>query len=274
MKVICFSGNLGNQVFYCAFKDYLQTNYPNEDIYRYVFKGCPKVTVDKYFNLTLPKSSVWVNVISFFVFYLEIILIKLFNIKLPSSIVCGKGHIEEHSSFFSNYLQDKYFYEKRDSTWLQIKMPIVLSEDYKYFEEQILNTNSICIHIRRGDYIHPDSAYVDLSATDYYHKAIKQAKEKYPDGKLFFFSDDMEFVKRHFDYDNSVYVDCNRGAQSYLDIKLMSLAKVNIMANSTFSYWGAYINHEQKTVIYPRSWFCEWTGRTLPDIMLDNWIGI
>ena len=95
-----------------------------------------------------------------------------------------------------------------------------------------------------------------------------------PDAKFFFFSDDLDYVKGLFKGDNIFYVDCNKGNNGYLDIKLMSLAKVNIIANSTFSYWAAYINHEKKKVIYPKVWFDVRTGRKAPDIMLESWIGI
>lgn len=274
MKIICFSGNLGNQVFYCAFKDYLLKKNPKEKVYKYVIRWCPPVTVEKYFNLKAPESNKWANAVSCIIFYLEIILMKFLRIKLPSSIVCGRGKINEDALFFSNYLQDKYFYEHRDSSWLQINMPNILSDDYLRYEKMIKESDSICVHIRRGDYIKPGSAYVDLSSTNYYQSAIELARKKYPKGKLFFFSDDLSFAKDHFGDASSVYVDCNRGVNSYLDIKLMSLGKVNIMANSTFSYWGAYMGHEYKTIFCPKAWFRKETGRQAPDIMLDSWIKI
>lgn len=275
MKVICFNGNLGNQVFYCAFKDYLKRKY-NEDVYYYVLKGCPRVSVEQYFNLELPKKSKFVDILSTIVFYGEIALRKILKLKLPQKLVCGRGEITESSIFFSNYIQDKFFYENLDSSWLTIKMPQDLSSEYKSYANEIISRDSIAIHIRRGDYVKPGSVYADLSSTDYYDKAIKVALEKYPNAHLYFFSDDLEFVKAHFDYANAHYVDCNRGADSYLDISLMSLAKVNIMANSTFSYWGAYMGHERKLVIYPKMWFIKSSNRSAPKIMLDrdNWIGI
>lgn len=271
MKIISFSGNLGNQIFYCAFKDYLKRNNPNAKVYKYIMIASPPVTVEKYFNLTPPDSNRFVNFISFVVFYMEIVLNKFLSIKLSKRFVCSKGPIYEDAIFFSNYLQDKYFYEKLDSSWLKIKMPDYLTKEYLEFEELIKYNNSICVHIRRGDYIKPESAYVDLSATDYYQKAIAQAKSIYPKGKIFLFSDDLDFARKHFKGDDYYYVDCNRDANSYLDIKLMSLGKVNIMANSTFSYWGAYIGHENKEVYYPSAWFRKETGRIAPDIMLNSW---
>lgn len=273
MKVICFNGNLGNQVFYCAYKDYLKRKY-NESVYYYVMHNCPRVSVDQYFDLSLPEHNKYVNIISACVFYGEILLHKFLKLKMPQKLLCGIGPITEESTFFSSYLQDKYFYEDLDSSWLKIKMPEKLSEKYKQYEAAIQGSYSITVHVRRGDYIKQGSAYIDLSSTDYYTKAIDFSLSKFPEAQIFFFSDDLEYVKEHFKYKNAHYVDCNRGADSYLDIKLMSLAKVNIMANSTFSYWGAYMGHENKVVIYPREWFSADSGRKAPNIMLDSWIQI
>ena len=67
MKVIAFSGNLGNQVFYCAFKDYIESVYPDTRVYRYVMHNSPQVSVDRCFCLSLPRHSIGVDLISFFV---------------------------------------------------------------------------------------------------------------------------------------------------------------------------------------------------------------
>lgn len=273
MKVLCFNGNLGNQVFYCAFKDYLKRKY-DEDVYYFVLKGCPRISVDQHFNLELPQKNRAIGFLSAIVFYGEIVLRKFFHLKLPQKLVCGRGEITESSIFFSNYIQDKFFYENLDSSWLTIKMPAELSFEYTSFANEIISRDSIAVHIRRGDYVKPGSIYADLSSTDYYDKAIKLALDIYPNAHIYFFSDDLEYVKTHFNYANAHFVDCNRGANSYLDMSLMSLAKVNIMANSTFSYWGAYMGHEHKTVIYPKNWFSVNSGRKAPNIMLNSWIQV
>ena len=73
--------------------------------------------------------------------------------------------------------------------------------------------------------------------------------------------------------DNAVYIDWNTGEESYIDMYLMTLSKANIIANSTFSYWGAYLNVNQPIVIYPQKWrFSESKG--MLDIFPDNWIGL
>lgn len=276
MKVLWFNGNFGNQIFYCAYKDYLIEKYPNEKVYAYIDGKCPPVKVEERSNLHMPICSMWVSIISFFVFKVIGVIFRRIPLKYVPQWYCDRGALNDKATFIGHYMQEKFFYERRDSRWLSIESKSMYSTSFLQYECMIGGSESICIHIRRGDYVKPGSLYVDLSSTDYYDKAIQLAKEKHPNGKLFFFSDDLDYVKERFKNEKAYYVDCNRGNSGYLDMKLMSLAKVNIMANSTFSYWGAYMGHENKLVIYPKKWFVESAGRPAPDIMLnrENWIGI
>lgn len=274
MKVIWFNGNLGNQVFYCAFKDYLLQKDKREKIYYYYNKRCPKIVVDKCFELTLPQYNRLISFFSCFIFEFVGFLLRHSPIEFTPHWYCDNRKYKEGALFFENYLQDNLFYKNKSSDWLRIKLPDVFPERYAYFEQMITTTDSVCIHLRRGDYVAIGSEYEDLSGTDYYEKAIMKAKEWYPHATFFFFSDDLDYVKNKFKGDNYYYVDCNRGANSYLDMDLMSRAKVTIMANSTFSYWAAYMFYENKKVIYPLKWFKESTGRICPNIMMDSWIGM
>ena len=202
------------------------------------------------------------------------VLFRRIPLKYVPKWYCEIGELKDSATFNGHHLQVKSYYENRPSNWLDIKEPKELESDYLKWKQIISESSSVCVHLRRGDYVKPGSAYVDLSSTDYYQKAMDYAKSILPDAKFFFFSDDLDYVKGLFKGDNIFYVDCNKGSNGYLDIKLMSLAKVNIIANSTFSYWAAYINYEKKKVIYPKVWFNTWTARKAPDIMLDRWIGI
>ena len=275
MKVIWFNGNFGNQIFYCAYKNYLQEKYPNETIYAYIDSNCPPVKVNERTNLKLPERSVWVNVVSFLVFKVVGVFFRRIPLKYVPKWYCGRGALHDGATFFGHSMQDKSFYEDKVSNWLDIKEPENLESEYLEWKRRIKESQSVCVHLRRGDYVAPGSAYVDLSSTDYYQSAMDYARSILPNAQFFFFSDDLSYVKNIFIGNDVHYVDCNTGSNGYLDIKLMSLAKVNIIANSTFSYWAAYMNNEQKTIIYPKAWFNDWTGRKAPDIMLrnDNWLG-
>lgn len=274
MKVIVFNGNLGNQVFYCAFKLYIESKYKNEKVYMYIRKGCPKVRVADCFELDLPQRIKFGGFIIAFILFIDNCFRTIFHWSIFNSIICGNSErINERALIFTNYLQDNYYYRDLPSNWLRVRKPQKKIEQYLYYKDLINNTNSISVHVRRGDYI--GTIFTDLASTDYYDKAIAYAKSLIPDGELFFFSDDLNFVKeRYGNFEKAHFVDCNRDEYSYLDIELMSHAKVNIMANSSFSYWGAYMNHENKTVIYPKNWFVPESKRQAPNIVLSNWVGV
>ena len=274
MKVIWFNGNFGNQIFYCAFKDYLEEKYPKETVYSFIDPQCPDVLIESRTNLSLPKHNIVITILSFIIFKVLGVLFRRIPPRCVPKWYCSKGDLHDSASFFGHSMQEKYYYEQKDSGWLSIKSKSSYSSDYLMYQNLIESHNAICVHVRRGDYVKTGSLYADLSASDYYERAISLAKEELPEGELFFFSDDMEFVKERFKGEKAYFVDCNRGKDSYLDMKLMSLAKVNIMANSTFSYWGAYMGHEKKIVIYPKVWFTKESGRVAPSIMLDSWIGL
>ena len=230
MKIIVFNGNLGNQVFYCAFKQYIETKYKDEKVYMYIRKGCPKVRVADCFELSLPRRIKFGGFIIAFILFVDKCFRTFFHRSVFNSIICSNSdRINEGAILFTNYLQDNYYYKCLPSNWLRVRKPQEQSEQYLYYKHLINNTNSISVHVRRGDYI--GTIFTDLASTDYYEKAIAYAKSFLPNGELFFFSDDLDFVKgRYGNIGKAHFVDCNRAEYSYLDIELMSLAKVNIMA--------------------------------------------
>ena len=90
---------------------------------------------------------------------------------------------------------------------------------------------------------------------------------------LFVFSDDIPWCKSNLNIHDAVFVDWNTGEDSYIDMYLMKHTKANIIANSTFSYWGAYFNANHPLVIYPKKWKYSESEEAL-DIFPDNWIGM
>lgn len=137
---------------------------------------------------------------------------------------------------------------------------IELNGDQAHIVNQIKSSESVAIHIRRGDYV-SNSTYNDFfgtCSTDYYHAAISALKELQGDSvKFFVFSDDLNWAKDNLRLsDTSVFVDTNRGGDSYLDMLFMAECSHNIIANSTFSWWSAWSNpNPDKTVICPSKWF-------------------
>jgi hypothetical protein len=105
---------------------------------------------------------------------------------------------------------------------------------------------------------------------DYYQKSINLINSRVKDPKYYVFSDDMDWVKKNLIIKNAVYVEGNKGG---VDLQLMSLCKHNIIANSTFSWWGAWLNNNpEKIVISPKKWFNDMNMKN--DIIPEDWIKI
>lgn len=162
--------------------------------------------------------------------------------------------------YLKGYWQSaKYFSDYSE----QIKSDFTFIENIKGLNQQIANeigdNNSVSIHVRRGDYLfHTKSTYYNCPKK-YYDRAISYIAQKVKEPVFFIFSDDPEWVKAKFDINFPfTAIGNNQGAKSYNDMRLMSLCKHHIIANSSFSWWGAWLsetNNEDKIVIAPKFWF-------------------
>lgn len=129
--------------------------------------------------------------------------------------------------------------------------------------------NSVSIHIRRTDYL-TSNGYHPVLDIDYYKLALSILGDDYDD--IFVFSDDINWCKKELNFKNAHFVDGNDDVE---DIWLMSMCKNNIIANSTFSWWGAYLNNNKnKKVIAPNKWFGESVNIKTGEIIPNNWIKI
>lgn len=140
---------------------------------------------------------------------------------------------------------------------------------------QISKTEAISLHIRRGDYVsNPISShYHGTCSLEYYETAMSTLTKKLTRPHFYIFSDDIPWSQAHLktSYDIT-FVDHN-GDAAQEDIRLMSACKHNIVANSTFSWWGAWLNQNpEKTVIAPRIWFHG--GASNPDLVPESWVRI
>jgi len=136
------------------------------------------------------------------------------------------------------------------------------SEQNKKIAKEISAINSVSAHIRRGDYI--NSSQHGLYGKEYYKKAEKIIKKKIKDPCFFVFSDDTEWAKKNIIFNSKTsYITNNKGVNDYEDMRLMSMCKHNIIVNSSFSWWGAWLNQNpNKIVIAPREWVKKERGKT------------
>jgi len=120
--------------------------------------------------------------------------------------------------------------------------------------EQIKDQETVAIHIRRGDYL-KHKALGGICDLPYYKNAIKKIETLVDTPLYVIFSDDIAWCKENIKVENVRFVDWNSGEQSFQDMHLMSLCKHNIIANSSFSWWGAWLNaNSNKIVIAPNKW--------------------
>ncbi len=149
--------------------------------------------------------------------------------------------------YWSNF---RYFDNIRDILIDEIQ-PVSINKANESLLEEIRQVNSVSLHVRRGDYVSND-LFITLDGS-YYDKAIEYIKKRTENPVFFIFSDDIEYCKKEFQGCEFHIVDLNKGKDSYLDLFLMSQCSHNIIANSTFSWWGAYLNNNNdKNVIAPK----------------------
>lgn len=119
--------------------------------------------------------------------------------------------------------------------------------------------NSISLHVRRGDYVNiPETSYYQfggVATIEYYQRAINEMKAKYHDCHFYVFSNDITWCKENLGSEGFSYVDCNTREKSWRDLYLMTLCKHHIIANSTFSWWGAWLSTKKDGITLHPKWF-------------------
>ena len=124
---------------------------------------------------------------------------------------------------------------------------------------KIESHESISLHIRRGDFVQDSKTHQFHGACslDYYNRCIEYVSEKTNNPHFFVFSDDPHWAKENLRQDiSTTIVENNSGFKAYEDLQLMSQCKHNIIANSSFSWWGAWLNaNPDKIVCAPKQWF-------------------
>lgn len=154
---------------------------------------------------------------------------------------------------------EKYFSDIRPILLEELSITKQLEKLNLEFANRISSSNAISLHIRRADYTNnKETLSIHGSCTlEYYANAIKYISEKISNPVLFIFSDDMNWVKENLITSiETNYVDHNNADTNFEDLRLMSFCKHNIIANSSFSWWGAWLNsNPEKIVIAPKRWF-------------------
>lgn len=278
MFVVCMGDGLGNQMFHYAFYCALKKKYPNNKVLANIedFYGSMNLhngfELEKVFGIKVEecshfealmladynpmcvKNNRFVN--QLFKYRKEIFGPKQSYITVddPTAFYEEVFHLNPLYSYMfrGNWINEKYFVDVKQQILEDFCFPQIEDEQNLLFKKKIEETLSVSMHVRRGDYV---GGGMEQLTRDYYQKAIATMTEKLGQQvKFFIFSDDSEYVRKEFSFiKNYEVVACNGGATSFRDMQLMSLCKHNIISNSTFAFWGAYLNrNSDKIVIAPK----------------------
>jgi len=237
-------GRLGNQLFQISAAIGLaKTNNDSAKFYKWEYSDYFKTPIDQSLN-----SSEIINAIHE----------RGFNY--------NHLHYIKNSDLIGYFQSEKYFKNCKD------EIRKYFTFDDSLIDYNIINPieNSCSIHVRRGDYVNLQD-YHPFPGMDYYRNAISYMKNKGVN-IFYIFSDDIEWCKENFSYmDEIIYVEGNIDIK---DLALMSICKNNIIANSSFSWWGAWLNrNENKIVISPSVWFGpSKKGVITEDLYCEGWI--
>ena len=140
---------------------------------------------------------------------------------------------------------------------------------------EITDCQAVSMHVRRGDYVHDEMTHVvhGTCGLDYYARAVDYIASRINIPVFFVFSDDPAWVREHLKLSYPMQIiDYNGPERGYEDMRLMSLCSHHIIANSSFSWWGAWLNPRQdKIVIAPKRWFNNSDADT-SDLCPDSWV--
>ena len=287
MLIVKLYGGLANQMFqYSLYKSLLHNGY---EVYTDTLSFIPSWGFD---NVSLKDTFPYVRLNDSDVSLIK----KLSANRSPLSRVGKylglhkKTHYFEPTNHFNpgvfNLISDYYFegYWQTEKYFIDIQEEVRNDFRFKIFSDQINidlstlleNEESVSIHVRKGlDY--QKSITNGTCNIDYYFKAIGLIKEKLRNPRFFVFTDNKEWVKEKFQKFEYTLIDWNpvAGPSNYLDMQLMSHCKHNIIANSTYSWWGAWLNkNKNKVIIAPQYWYNGKRNQTTMDLVPSEWMRI
>jgi len=164
------------------------------------------------------------------------------------------------SCYLAGYWQsEKYFSEIESLIRQDFSFKTIADDKNKNLVDNIQSVNAISLHVRRGDYVNSAKTNVmhGTCSLDYYQAAMDYMIQQVDEPCFIVFSDDIQWVKANLSISHACrFVDYNQGENSFRDMQLMALCQHHIIANSTFSWWGAWLNaNKDKIVIAPKYWF-------------------
>lgn len=272
MKIVKILGGLGNQMFQYALYLSLRKLFPNEQVKIdiHCFNGYPLhngYELKRVFGIEPPEANYKdLTMLSYPYFNYRLWQIgkRILPIRKTMCIEPASGAFE-HSilenakdCYYDGYWQNERYFKTIRKDILKAFTPLQMSDKSIELSKKVRSCHSLSIHVRRGDYVnHP--LYSGICNEEYYEKAIDYVRKNNHLDVCCVFSNDIPWCKKHLasslDGIQIIFVDWNKSSNSYEDIFLMAQCQYNIIANSSFSWWGAWLNvHPCKMVISPSKW--------------------
>jgi len=273
MRSVRLSGGLGNQLFQYAYARAINAKI-NKSKYSWLnaayLRGNPinRYGLDKY-NIKLKIESIFSRICR------NILRIPVIN---ENGNSYGKFNPQllklPKSAYIKGLFQtEKYFKNIRHELLSDLTIKASLNVANQDMLDKILSEkNATSLHIRRGDYLWFPEKH-NILPLDYYKKAVKYIANKVSSPHFFIFSDDVNWVLANLKLNHpyTVVNINNKTTDGYLDLNLMRFCQHNIIANSTFSWWGAWMNdNKDKIVIAPSVWVS--SKADVSDIVPDEWV--
>lgn len=277
MRLIKMWGGLGNQMFIYAMYLNMRRRFPNTrlDISHVRFdKAHSGYEIPRLFHTPSLEFHTWGKLLKL----IKCLFFKtIYEKKLEKSLIPYLKRYRWPLIYFQGFYQSEKFFAdvaplvrrtyRFDTSMANQKTIALLSRLEK-------DESSVAVHIRRGDYLEPGH-YKTLGCVctpSYYRRATTLISSMVTHPHFYLFSDDPEWVKAHIDMPQATFVNWNLGKDSWQDMLLMQHCRHNIICNSSFSWWGAWLNsNKNKIVITPDHWFADYD---YPDIIPNGWIQV
>lgn len=272
-------GGLGNQMFqYAAGRQIAVTNNTQLKLDITGYDHQVGITLREYrlgvFNIQAPpagKSELWRYRLTMAILRHHKIQQKdIHNIRQFLAL-------PDHSYLEGYWGSEKYFKDIEAIIRQDFTFKSRPDEENKKLIEKIKNSKSISIHVRRGDYVldKKTNQFHGVCSLKYYQQAVKLITQKVSQPHFFIFSDDPQWAEKHLKLQQPMQVvKHNYKKDHHEDMRLMTYCRHHIIANSSFSWWGAWLNkNKNKIVITPKKWFREPSINT-KDLIPQSWIKI
>jgi len=286
MIITRITGGLGNQMFQYAIAKSMAKK--NDDIFKLDISFYPKQILRKYElnyfnieeNIAGEKECITLRGSEGFIYKvrnklgLKVNRPKEYTFENNLTLFDKEVYDKQGDMYLDGFWQNEnYFKMIRENIINDLTPRNTISKEAILHLENIKSTTSVSLHVRRGDYVsdrHTNSVH-GICNLDYYKKAISYVNKKAKEPVFYIFSDDIPWCKKNFDFlENKIFVDDTKSP--FDDLELMKNCQHHIIANSTFSWWGAWLNeNEDKIVIAPKVWFLQDKWKNL-NLASNEWI--